>query len=374
MSMREYNRFIDEILPGIRETNVFNKENNISLITILTLNRLQKLFRYDGLPATIPAEYMEMYIQMNGSCIVADVNGSLYALVGSLSGEPDAYYLPKEYTVANPYLKLFKTYIRGEDCVFIKNDPYLLGLYPIVYKYAQQIAETELSMNISVINARIMSLITASTDKELEAANKFIEDIVDGKLSAIAQQPFFDGIKAQPYANSAQSNAITDLIEMKQYLKAGMFNDLGLNANYNMKRESLNSNESQLNDDMLTPFIDLMLEQRKKGVEAVNNLFGTDISVEFDSAWKENKIEHALELTQMLDTITGGDNAIKEDNGQDPELTEVGNDETSLDKQDDQEVTGETEEIKEEIAEELQDLISEDINKEVTNNVNENED
>ena len=316
MSMREFNRYIDEILPGIRHVDVFAKENNISCITMLTLNRLQKLFKYDGLPETIPAEYLEMYLQMNGSCIIADVEGSLYALVGSLGGEPDAYYLPQDYVVANPYLKLSKTYTRDKDCVFIKNDPYLLGLYPIIHKYAGQIAETELSMSISVINARIMSLITASTDRELEAANKFIQDIIDGKLSAMANDQFFEGIKVQPYANSAQSNAITDLIEMKQYLKAGLFNDLGLNANYNMKRESLNSNESQLNDDMLTPFIDLMLEQRIKGIEKVNNLFGTDISVTFDSAWKENKIEHAIELTQMLDVISegGSGNAAEKDN------------------------------------------------------------
>lgn len=364
MSLREYKKFIDEILPGIRHVSVFEKQNNISCITIMTLNRLQKMFKYKGLPKTIPAEYLEMYLQNNGNCIIADVDGALYALVGSLGGDPDAYYLPRNYVVANPYLKLSKTYVRDEDCAFFRNDPYMLGVYPIIHKYAEQIAETELSMSISVINARIMSLITASTDRERQAANQFINDIIDGKLSAIGNDQFFEGIKVQPYANSAQSNAITDLIEMKQYLRAGLFNDIGLNANYNMKRESINSNESQLNDDMLAPFVDLMLEERKKGVEKVNNLFGTDIEVEFDSAWKENQIEHAAELLQLIEDVSdGGDQEAAEETPEETpeEAAEETPEEAAEEMPEETPEKDTVEEIKEEITEELQELVKEEV-------------
>lgn len=370
MSMREFNRYIDEILPGLRNVNVFDKQKNISLLVVQTMIRLQSLFKYDNLPSTLPAKYLEMYMQMNGNCCIADVNGSLYALVGNFSDVPDAYYLPIKYTVANPYLKLTKTYTRGEDCVIMMNDPFMLGLLPIVKKYAAQLAENELSMSISVINARIMSLITATTDQDLQAANKFIDDIVNGKLSAIGSDAFFEGIKAQSYANSAQSNAITDLIEMEQYLKAGMFNDLGLNANYNMKRESLNSNESQLNDDMLSPFIDIMLKSRLEGVKQINDMFGTDIKVDFASAWKENKVEHDIELLTMLESVSGGGkngSGINEENIPNVEESEtVTNENVSDDLPDDTESgqpeSGQketVEEIKEDIAEDLIDLINE---------------
>ena len=356
MSMREYNRYIDEILPGLRKVSVFDKERNISLLIVQTLNRLQSLFRYENLPSTLPAKYLEMYLQMNGNCCIAEVDGSLYALVGSLAAEPDAYYLPTKYVVANPYLNLSKTYTRDTDCIVMMNDPFMLGLLPIIHKYAAQMAENELSMNMSVINARIMALITATTDQDLQAANKFIKDVIDGKLSAVASDAFFEGIKVQPYANAAHSNALTDLIEMEQYLRAGLFNDLGLNANYNMKRESLNSNESQLNDDMLSPFIDVMLKTRQEGIKAVNDMFGTDIKVDFASAWKENKVEHDIELLNMLESVTGGEST-PETSEETPEGTP---EETP------EEVTEETEsenvidDIKSEIAEDLQELIEEE--------------
>ena len=386
MSMREYNRYIDEILPGLRKVSVFDKECNISLLIVQTLNRLQSLFRYENLPSTLPAKYLEMYLQMNGNCCIADVDGSLYALVGSLAAEPDAYYLPTKYVVANPYLNLSKTYTRDVDCIVLMNDPFMLGLLPIIHKYAAQMAENELSMNMSVINARIMSVITASTDREKQAADKFIYDIIDGKLSSVGEDAFFEGIKVQPYANSAQSNALTDLIEMEQYLRAGLFNDLGLNANYNMKRESINSNESQLNDDMLSPFIDVMLKTRQEGIKAVNDMFGTDIKVDFASAWKENKVEHDIELLNMLESVTGGESVTEETT---EEVTEETPDEVTEETPEEtpeeatEEITEETteddtesenviDEIKSEIAEGLQELIEEetktDEEQEVVNN------
>ena len=54
-----------------------------------------------------------------------------------------------------------------------------------------------------------------------------------------------------------------------------------------MKREALNSAESALNDDILYPLIDEMLEQRQKGIEKINELYGTNISVELSSVWKQ---------------------------------------------------------------------------------------
>jgi hypothetical protein len=66
-----------------------------------------------------------------------------------------------------------------------------------------------------------------------------------------------------------------------------------------MKRESINSNESQLNDDMLHPLIDDMLKMRREALEQVNEMFGTNITVDFDSAWKDNEIENEVAIEAM---------------------------------------------------------------------------
>jgi hypothetical protein len=96
---------------------------------------------------------------------------------------------------------------------------------------------------------------------------------------------------------SVQSaNVIIQLIELQQYLKASWYNEIGLNANFNMKREYLSEEELTSQTDTLIPLIDDMLRCRKEAIEVVNSTFGTSISVEKNSAW-ENK-QKELETEQ----------------------------------------------------------------------------
>ena len=106
-----------------------------------------------------------------------------------------------------------------------------------------------------------------------------------------------ESIESLAYNNSGQSNDINSLIELRQYQLAQFFMELGINANYNMKKEAVSSEEFRMNDDALMPLIDQMLECRKMACKKINELFGLEIDVELNSAWlklaKEivNKVE-----------------------------------------------------------------------------------
>ena len=136
-----------------------------------------------------------------------------------------------------------------------------------------------------------------------------------GDIGAIGELPSMVGnqdrsINITPFQSVAST--LTDLIEYHQYLKAGLFNELGLNGNYNMKREAINSNESQLNDDMLHPLIDDMLKMRKEFCDQVNEMFGTNISVEFDSAWEDNELENEAALEAVEAEAEGAEDVASE--------------------------------------------------------------
>ena len=98
--------------------------------------------------------------------------------------------------------------------------------------------------------------------------------------------------------NTKMGNDLKDVIETYQYLKGSWYNELGLNANYNMKRESINESESDMNEDALLPLIDDMLKSREIAVEQINKMFGTDIKVELSSSWK--KIRDEIEIREEI--------------------------------------------------------------------------
>lgn len=327
------------------------------------LNRLQSMFKYDGLPDSIPAKWLEHYLLVNGSCIFCMDGEDLIVTTGGWGGLPDRYYIPTEYIVSNPYVKesTRKTYTIGEDCVLIRNDVYAQGIMPLLMRYCTQLVENDVTMNVADILARATLTITALTNKDKESVEQWLKRIRKGEIGAIGELPAMTGnqdrsVNIQPFQSTAST--LTDLIEYHQYLKAGLFNELGLNSNYNMKRESINSNESQLNDDMLHPFIDEMLKMRREALEEVNEMFGTNITVDFDSAWKDNEIENEVAI-EAMETMNE-DNNIGESSGDvsgdaDNDDADLGTSDTEMREETPEEVT---EEVPEEttIEESINDL------------------
>lgn len=288
--MGTFDKFIAAIIPGYKPLALADKPRNTARHIAYMLDRTQSMFRWDGLPDTIPARSLELYLQCNGNCAIAERDGNLYAFVGGLGGEPNPYYMPTIYTVANPALNFSKNFTIGVDCVVIPNDAMYQGLLPLYERYAAQLTEAELTLSIALINTRMPVFFEALDDRTKAAADKVLEDLALGKLSVVGSKNIAEGMHAMPYANT-NTRTITELIEAIQYIKASWYNEIGLDANYNMKRESINSGESQLNRDALLPLVDTMLDYRRKGAEEVNAMFGTSISVELASSWEDNQEE-----------------------------------------------------------------------------------
>lgn len=290
-----YSYYFDNFVGKLYDFN--DKEAAVRNYIAYMLDRTQRIFEYKGLPDTIPQRMLEFLLQVNGYACFGECKGELYAFYGGLGGEPDAYYRPTICVVANPYLNFNKSFKIDEDCVIMRNDSLLYGLLPLFSRYATAMAENDISFRLSSVNTRIEFLLSAPDDSTKQAAEKFLKDIEEGKQGVIASNEFLEGIKAQEVGRSMRT--FTDLIEYQQYLKASWFNEIGLNANYNMKREKLSTTESQMNNDALLPLVEDMLEQRRLACEKINEMFGTDISVDFASSWEKLLKEFEAESNQL---------------------------------------------------------------------------
>ena len=250
-----------------------------------TLIRTQKMFNYNNLPKTIPKEQLELLLQRNGYAVITKVNGELYAFYGGLGGEPNEYYLPTIATVANPALKFSKSMVIDKECVLIKNDVMFMGLMPLIQSTSYLLAQAEISFKYALINGRMKAIVTAPNDEVKASLDEMFKQIEKGSsLKVVVDDDLMNELKVSPYGSN--DNGI-DIIELKQYILGSFYQKLGIQSNFNMKREALNSAESALNDDILYPLIDEMLEERQKGIEKVNELYGTNISVELSSVWKQ---------------------------------------------------------------------------------------
>lgn len=297
------------------------------------LTRVLRMFQYKNLPDTIPHEILDRYLFEFGIACITKVDGKLYVFSGNLGGPQDVYYRPTEFIISNPHIKtsdgqLFTANVpvftdftsdslgqpqsqMGDEPirqpgVLMRNDADWIGLHPLISRYAYLMAENALTLRTADVMLRIIALISAPTDAEQASALEYLKSLEKGEMGVVGESDFSEGVKLQsPPSNNG--SYLTQFIEYQQYLKGSFYNEIGLSANYNMKREAIGKGESTLDEDALLPLCDNMLRTRKEDIAKVNELYGTDISVEFSSAWLENRIE-ALSSLKTMAGGSGGSN------------------------------------------------------------------
>lgn len=274
--------------------NLYNKDLFVDNYIEQMFDRCQRMFEWKNLPDTIPQKELEFILQKNGNAFIADHKGQLYAFSGGLGGVPNEYYEATLYTVANPYLELNKSYKVDIDGILIRNDTRMMGLLPIFAKSAVMNCDCEITLNMLATLLRVQFMITASDDKSRQQADQFVSKIKNGDFMAVSSSQFSDGVKL--FNGDSSSQAISQFIQLSQYVRATAFNEIGLNANFNMKKERLISSEINVNESALLPMVENMLKERKDACRKINAMFGIDIDVDLACVWKEQVETHETDI------------------------------------------------------------------------------
>ena len=293
-----------------------NVEANFQTYFKLLTNKAMALFNFKNLPSTINEAFLKETLILNGKICFTQFNGTdLYCLNGNYGGEPNAYYLPTQWIVANPVLgsKVVKVRQRkGDDSIdglegvvvhltpidtlsIVKNG----GLFNLIYKYSGLLADNDVSLNIAQINGRLSVAFTADSEALAATAESVLKDIYEGRPYKILSQDILNKIQVVPIAQQGVSNQLMGLIEAHSHLLQDFYSEIGISSNGNLKRERLNTAETELMQGCLAINLSLMEQQLKADIDKVNELFGTSIEVEINrDIFSEDSTNAHLESTE----------------------------------------------------------------------------
>ena len=290
---------------------VTNVQHNFNYYFDMLTNKCCNLFQWEGLPDTIDERALNLDLVLSGKVCWTKFNGELYALTGDVGGEPNVYYEPQEFIIANPILGSKKVKIRhrdglqtveGLDGILMANsdvdqmsDRTAGGLFGLIYQYAGLLADNISSLNISQINGRVSQIWTADEQSLGKTAELVIKDIYEGKPYKIVTQDMIDKVGVLPAAQTGQTNTLLNLMEIHQFFLAQFYSELGIAAQGNLKRERINTAETELMTGSYDINIFNMLKNREDAVEQINTLFGTSISVKLnDRIYYEGSVNASL--------------------------------------------------------------------------------
>ena len=287
-------------IVGPKFTGCTDVQRNFTTYFNLLTNKVASMFLWKNLPDTIDQRFLEFSLLLKGRVAWFEHEGKLYALDGNVGGEPNAYYEPTLFIIANPVIGSKQLKIRNKDGsnsvesldgilmansdVDYEDQGTKGGLYGLIYQTAGLLADNISSLNISQINGRLAAIFSTSDESIARTAEVVLKEIYDGKPYKILTEDITDKITVNPIAASGQNNTLMSLIEAHQYILAQFFQEIGVSANYNMKRERLNTAEVEMNNGALDINIFNMLKNRQSAAALINEKFGTEIEVELNWA------------------------------------------------------------------------------------------
>ena len=248
-----------------------------------------RIFLFDGLPETIDERFFKYTLFLYGKVTFFRDGDTLLALNGAPSGQQDIYYVPEGMIVSNP--RLLKSYNlkRGVDCevVYCSDiDMYdqfeLGGLYTLVAKTATMLADGDLSISVAQKNKRLINVLAAEDQNTKNSIDVVIKKQYAGEPYAVVMKSLIDNVQSVPIVEKGTNQDLMQLIEAQQYILSHFYESLGLQTHDQMKKERLITAEVNDNDNIAKLNIDDILASIQEGLDRVNAMFGTSISVKLN--------------------------------------------------------------------------------------------
>ena len=311
----------------IKEGWVFNPHERFLSHFFNYHNFVTNIFVYDGLPESIDENFLEMYLNFNGTVGWTKVNNELVILEGGRSGQVKLYGLGEEYLGTNndPEIGTVKFKVGVEGIVGYNNStmspdfdfqfiPYIL-------------TEIEKSLLFNIRYARLAPVFEASDSKDKDAIEKLLNDIDDGKMVNVISENILQELEG----GGTKTFNLTDVkeIDKLQYLLKA-YEDImriyhtkyGLSDHGSSKLAQQTVDEVNGSTSSSFTLALNMLYYRRKMIEEVNAMFNTNISVKFSPAWE-------LEYSKFIFDSERSDDEFIEDSSEDS--SEDGSEDSSED-------------------------------------------
>lgn len=281
-------------------------------------NKVAELIRLEGLEERMDEEYIKEGLILEGRVCFTRFeafDNELYALTGNYGGEPDCYKVPTQYVIANPVLGSKVVTVRhldgrqtveGLDGIVVgltHLDAELAsdsckGLYDLIYNYSGMLADNFVSLNCAQINSRVQVAYIADNQNMANSAEAVLKDLYNGKPFKVLTQDILNKLTVSPVVAAGSNDTIISLIEAHATILSDFWSELGIAYNGNRKRQYINNAEAAMDTGALSLNIDSIINSIKSGLDRVNELFGTNISVEVDENALENMMNGAAEIIE----------------------------------------------------------------------------
>ena len=237
----------------------------------------KSVFKWNNLPNGIDEKWIERYLFTEGKCLFfKDKEKGFMVAKCTTAGELNYYDEP---TLIQPHAtNYFGEPLKNDtECVLIRNNDEMIPTSHTIQLYALRLAEITRTIDININAQKTPCLILCSEKQRMTMKNMYKQ---------------WNGFEPVIFADkNLDTESITTLktdapyvVDKLQLQKHAIWNEcctfLGINNANQDKKERLVVDEVDANNDQIGMSAQIMLKARQRACERINEVFGTNISVE----------------------------------------------------------------------------------------------
>ena len=261
------------------------------------LRELTHLFKWEGLPPTIPVDYLERTLIRDGyvlfyededigkDVIACDIRGyNRHNMpVEAYANMPNT--LGQKTHVARNIKRLTDSEVAVEqfdpkkDGVLISNMEHGQSCREIVDHYALRLALAQQAFDTSLIWANIPYIFLTDGKDLTQSINKMFADIFSGKPFIITDKYMFQDNTERSGVPTNITYIGKELMDTQNEIMMKFRQAVGFDTAGVDKAERTNTLEIMSNEQHTTSVVNIMLQQRQIAVENINAFFNLNVSV-----------------------------------------------------------------------------------------------
>ena len=302
-----------------------DKISFVWLVKQTCVDMLASMMTYENLPETIPEEFVEQYLILNGSEAGwiydgpdEDFKNEKIITDGGEADAPNVYGVGKRYlgSTQNGYVKSLTP---GKDCAVIYNNSLHESDMPLINMFADMVTEAFISLKANILYSRNKPVFKASTDKERaairEAFNKIKDDLEPIIITSNNIMEQIDGaeesVKVLDITDVQNADKIQYIVKTIDDLFRWFFTLYGQSVQGNGKMAQQTVKEVDGSTSLSFIYPNDRLKMRQRGWDQFNKLFGTDVKVRFSDAWLTESIKYKneadIDADQLLEDPTAAE-------------------------------------------------------------------
>lgn len=284
-----FNMKPSEVKGTINDAVQFNKR--------YLYTKIYSVFNFKNFPEVWDMSWFRFWLFHCGSINILETKKYGWIPMPYGIKELNIFYKPIKTIVSSPYLDndIESTIGKDAEIIYLFDDYYSID--DLVTKYATKLASIDKSIDINLMNSNLSMLYEANDKKEADSFKEAYGKATEGSPIVTVKKGMVGEDKLKNLIPNVASNyLVNDLLDSRRTIVNEFLTEIGIkNANYD-KKERLNSQEVNQNNDETSAIVTVMLWNMKKGFKLLRDISGLkcDVELNYDYIEEVNNNENDI--------------------------------------------------------------------------------